>query len=102
MTDASLAEFEFKEMLSLVEENYRLILVLYYVEGFKVWEIGELLGIKENTVKTRLARAREQIKAEYRGNGKKQKKQEILGVQGGSLDERAGQYKYASVGRYGF
>lgn len=66
--DASLAEFEFKEMLELVDEKYRIILVLHYVEGFKIAEIAELLDMKENTVKTRLARAREQIRAAYTDN----------------------------------
>ncbi|MDO5136672.1 MAG: sigma-70 family RNA polymerase sigma factor [Eubacteriales bacterium] len=63
--DGALEEFEFREMLNLVEERYRLVLILYYVEGFKVQEIADLLDMKENTVKTRLARAREQIRAEY-------------------------------------
>ncbi len=63
--DSSLAEFEFKEMLSLVEEKYRLVLILYYLEGFKIPEIAVLLEMNVNTVKTRLARAREQIRTAY-------------------------------------
>ena len=63
--DASLAEFEFKEMLGLVEEKYRLVLTLYYLEGFKIPEIAVLLDMNVNTVKTRLARAREQIRTAY-------------------------------------
>lgn len=63
--DQSLAEFEFKEMLHSVDEKYRLILILYYLEGFKIQEIAELLEMNTNTVKTRLSRAREQIRAAY-------------------------------------
>lgn len=63
--DKSLAEFEFKEMLEQVDEKYRVILVLYYEQGFKITEIAELLELNENTVKTRLARAREQIRSAY-------------------------------------
>ncbi len=63
--DSSLAEFEFKEMLGLVEEKYRLVLILYYLEGFKIPEIAVLLEMNVNTVKTRLARAREQIRTAY-------------------------------------
>lgn len=63
--DMSIAEFEFKEMLGMTDEKYREVLVLYYVEGFKISEISALLGINENTVKTRLTRAREQIKIFY-------------------------------------
>lgn len=58
--DMSLAEFEFKEMLGLVKEEYRIVLILYYVEGLRISEIGELLDLNENTVKSRLVRAREQ------------------------------------------
>ena len=61
----SLAEFEFKEMLGLVKEEYRIVLILYYVEGLRISEIGELLDLNENTVKSRLVRAREQIKKQY-------------------------------------
>lgn len=63
--DQSLAEFEFKEMLNLIDKKYRLILIFYYLEGFKISEIAEFLGMNENTVKTRLARAREQIRIAY-------------------------------------
>lgn len=63
--DLSLAEFEFREMLHLVDEKCRLVLVLYYLEGFKIPEIAELLEMNINTVKTRLARARKQIRTAY-------------------------------------
>lgn len=63
--DGSLAELEFKEMLSLVEEKYRIVLILYYVEGFKISDIASILELNENTVKSRLTRARQQLQAEY-------------------------------------
>ncbi len=63
--DPSFAEFEFKEMLNLIDEKYRLILVFYYLEGFKIPEIAGLLELNKNTVKTRLARAREQLRSAY-------------------------------------
>lgn len=63
--DMSLAEFEFKEMLRQVEEPYRVILILYYVEGLRISDIAGILNLNENTVKTRLKRAREQIRREY-------------------------------------
>ena len=66
-------------ILGQVDEKYRVILVLYYEQGFKIAEIAELLEVKENTVKTRLARAREQIRRAYF--------QEIP-EKGGILDER--------------
>lgn len=49
------------EVLKL-KPKYREVLVLYYYEDFKIHEIASLLDISENTVKTRLKRAREQMK----------------------------------------
>lgn len=63
--DQSIEEFEFKEMLNLIDGKYRLILIFYYLEGFTLSEIAELLELNINTVKTRLSRAREQIRTAY-------------------------------------
>lgn len=63
--DMSIAELEFKEMLNLVEEKYRIVLILYYVEGFKIADIAEILDLNENTVKSRLTRARGRIQEAY-------------------------------------
>ena len=60
--DMSIEEFEFKEMLGMLDESYRIILVLYYVEGFRIADIASILNMNENTVKTRLVRARVQLK----------------------------------------
>ena len=46
--------------------KYRLPLYLYYYEGCTVAEVGELLGLKPSTVQTRLARAREKLKAQLK------------------------------------
>lgn len=94
--DESLAEFEFKEMLDLVEEKYRVVLVLYYVQGFKIPEIAKLLDMNENTVKTRLSRAREQIRGAYIGNepgaAAEGGKARIINTQGGISDEKTSQF----------
>ena len=63
--DMSIAEFEFKEMLGRIDVPYRIILLLYYVEGFRISEIAEILDLNKNTVKTRLSRGRQQAKKEY-------------------------------------
>lgn len=65
--EQSFAEFEFLQMLERVEEKYRIILTLYYVQEFKISEIAQMLDMNENTVKTRLSRAREQIRIMYGG-----------------------------------
>ena len=40
---------------------------LFYYEGFSVKEIATILHTNENTVKTRLSRAREQLKSKLEG-----------------------------------
>lgn len=88
--DMSIEEFEFKEMLGMLDESYRIILVLYYVEGFRIADIASILNMNENTVKTRLVRARMQLKQEYtsaedniqkkRLQQKKKKNREFTGI----------------------
>lgn len=52
---------EWKDALNCLEEKYRLVTVLYYVEGFSAVEIGEMLGMPEGTVRSRLSRARRKL-----------------------------------------
>ena len=51
-----------------LEEKYRDVMYLYYVEQYKVDEISEILGHKPNTVKTLLKRGREKLKTIYGGD----------------------------------
>ena len=37
-----------------LDEKYRTILLLYYLEGFNTRQISEILEMKESTVKSRL------------------------------------------------
>lgn len=59
-------DFETKELLNLLDEKYRTIMILYYLEGFKVSEIGKLLDMKASTVKTRLSRGRQELQRLYK------------------------------------
>lgn len=43
-------------------KKYRTIIHLYYYEGYKINEISKMLGIKENTLKSQLSRARQKLK----------------------------------------
>lgn len=45
-----------------LSEKYRIIIYLFYVEGYKITEISKILDIKESTVKTQLVKARELLK----------------------------------------
>lgn len=50
------------EALSRLTEPMRLVITLYYMEGYSVKEIASLLDITESAVKNRLMRARVRIK----------------------------------------
>ena len=54
------------EALSELDEKYRLILVLYYVEDYKIDQISEITGISVSAVKMRLSRGRKLLKEKYR------------------------------------
>ena len=53
-------------ILSLIWNlNYKLksVVILYYIEGYSVKEVAQILGISESAVKKRLERARKELKA---------------------------------------
>jgi len=55
---------EFRELLNSLDEKYRTILILYYVEGYRIREIAGLLDMNESTVNSRLRRSRMMLKKE--------------------------------------
>lgn len=63
------SETKLVDCFNELTDNYKLILTLYYVQGFSIKEIAKVLNMKVNTVKTRLARGREQIKKIYLEEG---------------------------------
>ena len=52
-------------MLEPLDEKYRVILILYYMDGFTIRDIAEILDMKEPTVKSRLQRGRKQLADAY-------------------------------------
>lgn len=54
-------ESTLEHMLNKIDENLRLITVLYYYNDLSVSKISETLNIPEGTVKSRLARARTKL-----------------------------------------
>lgn len=54
---------ELREALDALELELRLPLVLHYMEGYRVREIAEILGLPEGTVKTRMARGKRELRA---------------------------------------
>lgn len=57
-------DVEFHEMIRSLPEDSRTIFQLYYGEQFTTREIAEMLRMKETTVKSRLHRGRQQLRAE--------------------------------------
>jgi RNA polymerase sigma-70 factor, ECF subfamily len=53
---------ELIEQILALPIKYREVLLLFYYKEFSIEEIGDLLGIGEATVKTRLHRARQKLK----------------------------------------
>ena len=53
---------EIREAVLSLEEEFRLPVMLHFMEGYKTREVAEILRIPEGTVKTRLARARKILK----------------------------------------
>lgn len=55
----------FLDYLEPLEEEDRLIMILYYAWGFRTREIAEILHIKEATIKSRMQRGRQKIKQAF-------------------------------------
>lgn len=55
-------EYELMEKIMKLPEKYRLVIHLYYFEGYSAKEISEITGTPVSTVTTQLSRAREQLK----------------------------------------
>lgn len=62
------SNLEFNSLMNLLDYDERIIVILYYIEGYKSREIAETLKIKHNTVRSKLHRAklklREYVKEE--------------------------------------
>lgn len=55
-------KIDFNFICSKLKEEDRTIIVLYYMDRFTDKEIGKILKLKENTVKTKRTRAIQKIK----------------------------------------
>ena len=68
-TESGYENAEWKEAIGQIPEKYRLVMLLYHIEGFSTGDIGEILDIPEGTVRSRLARGREYLAREYAKKG---------------------------------
>ena len=65
--DTKYENVEWKDALNSLDEKHRLVMVLYYVEGFNTVEISEMLDMTESTVRSRLSRGREKLAKSFIG-----------------------------------
>lgn len=63
--DTALENVEWTNLLRSLDEKYRLILVLHYMEGYTTKEISAILDIPFGTVCTRLLAGRKLLAKEY-------------------------------------
>jgi RNA polymerase sigma-70 factor (ECF subfamily) len=62
--DVALSTLSMEELLTIIQQlppGYRTVFNLYVMEGYNHREIGNLLGISENTSKSQFSRARNVI-----------------------------------------
>jgi len=55
------------EAVSCLPPIYKIVIFLYYYKEYATGEIAKILNISEATVRTRLKRAREQLKVQLKG-----------------------------------
>ena len=51
-----------EQLLAKLKDGNRTVITLHYLEGMTYAEIGDFLGISKNTIKSRLRRARQQLR----------------------------------------
>lgn len=61
-TQEFLSKFEIEDMLNDLSKEQKLVISLYYISQFNTREISEILKESEGTIKSRLSRARNNIR----------------------------------------
>ncbi len=60
---------EWELFLSALDEKYRLVVILYYTQGYKVREIARIMETSESSVKKYLVQARNKVEELYKKEG---------------------------------
>ena len=58
------AEDSLTETIMALPKDYRIVVYLYYYEGYQTGEIAKMLGSNPSTIQTRLAKARKLLRME--------------------------------------
>ncbi len=64
-TEQGYLQVEIDQMLRLLPEDQAQLLTMFYIEGMTSNDLAQILQIPENTVKTRIKRAKEKIRNLY-------------------------------------
>ena len=62
-------EYGIKDAMKYLNEDLKLIIILYYYDDYSVKEISQIINIPEGTVKSRLSKAREILKQKLEKEG---------------------------------
>ena len=54
-----------RESFDRLKPDYKIVMIMYYDQGFNSKEISEILNINESTVRTRMARGRDYLREHY-------------------------------------
>lgn len=57
----------YSQIMNLLEPEDRIIMVLYYSDGYTTKQISKILNTNENTIKGRLKRAKESLREKMKG-----------------------------------
>ena len=69
-TDNVISNLEFDNMLKPLNYDEKISVVLYYLEDYTTKDIAKVLKVSENTIKSRLRRAKLKMKENYEREGK--------------------------------
>ena len=61
-TEINYVNVAVKDLINKLDDDFKEIIILYYYDDYSVKEISQILEIAEGTVKSRLARARDELK----------------------------------------
>ena len=54
-----------RECFDILKPDYKIVMIMYYDQGFNSKEISEILNINESTVRTRMARGSDYLREHY-------------------------------------
>ena len=68
-TEHVISDLEFDDMLKTLNYDEKIAVVLYYLEDYTTKDISKILKTSENTIKSRLRRAKVKMKENYEREG---------------------------------